>query len=69
MYIRNNATSTYKVELNTKEYQVFKKVFDRLIFNSMTNVSNAFRLEDSEIETLKSINGQLYAFDRPRSIY
>lgn len=68
MYINNTATNTYKLEMNSKEYQVFRKVFDRLIFNP-DGVSNAFRFEDEEIKLVKNINAYLYAMDRPKSIY
>jgi hypothetical protein len=69
MYINNTAANTYKVEMNSKEYQAFSKVFETLIFNKLTNVSNAFRLEDNEIEIVKSISGQLYVANRPKPIY
>jgi hypothetical protein len=68
LYIANNAANTYKIEMNSKEYQVFRKVFDHLIFNP-DGVSNAFRFEYEEIKLVKSINAYLYAMDRPKSIY
>jgi hypothetical protein len=69
MYIANVAKNTYKVEMNTKEYEAFNKVFNKLIFNKVTNVSNAFLMEDEEINTVKSMGLQLYATNRPKSIY
>ena len=69
MYIINNAANTYKIEMNTKEYQAFSKVFETLIFNKLTNVSNAFRLEDNEIEVVKNMCGQIYVANRPKSVY
>lgn len=69
MYINNVAANTYKIEMNSKEYKVLSKVFDRLIFNPRTNVSNAFRFEDDEINIVKSMNAYLYAMNRPKSIY
>jgi hypothetical protein len=69
MFITNTAANTYKIEMNSKEYNAFSKVFDLLIFNKETNVSNAFRFEDDEIKVVKSMGLQLHANNRPKSIY
>jgi hypothetical protein len=69
MYIVNNAANTYKIEMNSKEYNAFSKIFDRIIFNKETNVSNAFRLEDDEIAVVKSMSLQVYANNRPKRLY
>ena len=68
MYITNNAANTYKVEMNSKEYQAFSEVFDRLIFNP-DGVSNQFKLENNKVKVVKSMSLQVYANNWPKSIY
>jgi hypothetical protein len=60
MHVYQNATdSTYTVGLNAAEYQVFKKILSRLIFNP-EGVSNQFKLSKDEISVIRKMNGTLY---------
>jgi hypothetical protein len=68
MYIVNNAANTYKVEMNSKEYETFSEVFDRIIFNP-EGVSNQFKLTNDKVKVVKSMSLQVYANNRPKSIY
>jgi hypothetical protein len=68
MYIKENAATTYNLELNEDEYKLLSKVFGKLIFNP-AGVSNAFRFENEEIQVVKNISGQLYVYNRQNSVY
>lgn len=56
---RNTSDLTYSVEMNRFEYEVFKKVFSKLIFNP-EGVSNYFKMTPEEVEEVRKINGTLY---------
>jgi hypothetical protein len=45
--------------MNSFEYEVFKKVFDRLLFNP-EGVSNQFKLPSEEVEIVRKMNGTMY---------
>jgi hypothetical protein len=45
--------------MNRFEYEVFKKVFSKLIFNP-EGVSNYFKMTPEEVEEVRKINGTLY---------
>jgi hypothetical protein len=68
LYITNTAANTHKIEMNSKEYQAFSELFSRLIFNP-DGVSNQFRLENDKVKVVKSMSLQVYANNRPKSIY
>jgi hypothetical protein len=68
MYIVNVAANTHKIEMNSKEYEAFSEVFGRLIFNP-DGVSNQFKLENDKVKVVKSMSLQIYANNRPKSIY
>jgi hypothetical protein len=68
LYINQTAANTYKVEMNSKEYEAFSEVFDRIIFNP-DGVSNQFKLENNKVKVVKSMSLQVYANNRPKSIY
>ena len=61
MYIRQNQSPTYILELNNDEYKTLKLIIDKLIFNP-SNVSNYFKIKEEEVQTINQIRTSLNGY-------
>jgi hypothetical protein len=59
MYIRKGVDIINTVEMNSLEYQVFKKVFSTLIFNS-EGVSNQFQVSSEEADIIRKMGAFMH---------
>jgi hypothetical protein len=59
MYIDKKNDFTYNLEMNAAEYQVFKNVFGKLIFNP-DGISNYFKMIPEDVEIVRKMDGTMY---------
>jgi hypothetical protein len=59
MYIRKGVDIIHTVEMNSLEYQVFKKIFSTLIFNP-EGVSNQFQVGREEADIVRKIGAYIH---------
>jgi hypothetical protein len=59
MFIRKGVDIIHTVEMNSLEYQVFKKIFSTLIFNP-EGVSNQFILTKEEADIVRKMGDYMH---------